>query len=315
MPVTVKWGIDTPMTTVDWLWKPFIPYGKVSIIQGDGGEGKTTLILKIAAMLSQGIKPPTMKYGRLGQTEQIEPVTIFYASTEEEIADSALPTFTLNGGNKARFAYSGEKTNHMNLDEEDIRSVIEQTGAKLIIIDPLQAFLPHGVTLNNVSRMRPIFTALSNVALETGAAIVLLGHMNKNEHAKDIHRGLGSADISAAVRSIILVSKDKEDPELRVIRTIKSNFRECDYTPIGARMNEHEELYFVEIDEEEESHSPINIAMDFLRDVLQAGPIESNEMMEMLEANDIKKRTADRAKKELGIISRRMDGKSYWCLE
>lgn len=79
MALQIKWGAETKITTVDWLWKPFIPFGKVSIVQGDGGEGKTTLILKIAAMLTQGYLPPTMHDGHLDEPVKVEPMTVFYA--------------------------------------------------------------------------------------------------------------------------------------------------------------------------------------------------------------------------------------------
>jgi len=318
MAVTIKWGKDTPTTTVDWLWKPYIPYGKVSIIQGDGGEGKTTLMLKIAAMLSVGQLPPTNYMGELFEAGYTDPITTFYASTEEEISDSALPRFIRNGGDVKRFAYSAEATNHMSLNYDDLKSAIEQTGARLVIVDPLQAFLPRGVTLNNVSKMRPIFTQLSNVAMETGAAIVLVGHMNKNESAKDIHRGLGSVDISASVRSIIVVSVDKDDRSLRTIRSVKSNFDESDFNPIGFRLDSKRCVYFCQLDDEPDSvevRSPrLNNAGSALIDILSSGPVEFSQIQAILEEKNISKRTAERAKSELGIISKRQDGKTYWAL-
>lgn len=317
MAVTIKWGKDTPTTTVEWLWKPYIPFGKVTIIQGDGGEGKTTLMLKVAAMLSIGQLPPTNYMGTLLDAGLTEPVTTFYASTEEEISDSALPRFLRNGGDINRFAYSAEATNHMQLNYDDLKSAIEQTGAKLVIIDPLQAFLPRGVTLNNVSKMRPIFTQLSNVAMETGAAIVLVGHMNKNEGAKDIHRGLGSVDISASVRSIIVVSVDKDDRTLRTIRSIKSNFDESDFNPIGFRLDDKRRVYFCGLDDEDtfDNQSPkLSEASAVLLDVLSSGSVEYGRLLPILAESNISKRTAERAKKELGIISKRFDGKTYWIL-
>ncbi len=325
MPVTPKWGKDTPITTVEWLWKPFIPFGKVSLIQGDGGEGKTTLMLKIAAMLSNGELPPTNYQGSLSDGGRIEPIITFYASTEEEISDAALPRFKRNGGDVNRFAYSAESIEHMNLNYEDLKSAITQTGARLIIVDPLQAFLPRGVTLNNVSKMRPIFTQLSNVAMETNAAIVLVGHMNKNEAAKDIHRGLGTVDISASVRSIILVSIDKHDPTLRTIRAVKSNFDESDFTPIGFRLDENRCVYFCDQNDEPWEYEPVNPvpetapskftdACNILMECLSSGSVEYTAVMTVLNENAVSKRTAERAKKELGICSTRRDGKTYWAL-
>ena len=202
----IRWGNETQITNISWLWKPLIPYGKVTLIEGDGGDGKTTLILTVAAMLSRGDPPPTLQGGRLLPAQPVPPVTTFYLTNEDEIADSSLKRFLRAGGNVARFAYSGETEFHVTLKEEEIRQIIRETSARLLIIDPFQAFLPEGVSLSSVTHMRAVFTMLARVARSTGAAIVLIGHLNKSEGSKDIHRGFGSADIAAAVRSILLTS-------------------------------------------------------------------------------------------------------------
>ena len=103
--VVIRWGHETQITDIDWLWKPLIPYGKVTIIEGDGGDGKTTMILTIAAMLSQGTPPPTLKDGRLSPSEPVTPVTTFYLTNEDEIADSSLKRFLRAGGDMSRFSY------------------------------------------------------------------------------------------------------------------------------------------------------------------------------------------------------------------
>lgn len=166
--------------------------------------------------------------------------------------------------------------------------------------------------------MRPIFTQLSNVAMETSAAIVLVGHMNKNEAAKDIHRGLGSVDISASVRSIIVVGVDKDDRSLRTVRSVKSNFDESDFNPIGFRLDAKRCVYFCGLDDNDayfESHSPRMFeAVGLLREVLAAGPVEHSEIKAILKENGISERTANRAKKELEIISKKADGKTYWIM-
>ena len=273
-------------------------------------------------MLTQGIRPPEMRFGKLLPSEKMKPEVVFYASTEEEIADSALPRFRRNGGNDRYFAYSAEATRHMTLSEEDVRAAIEATGARLVIIDPLQAFLPSGVSLNNISRMRPIFTALSNAALATGAAIVLLGQVNKNEYAKDIHRGFGSADIAAVVRSIILIDSVPGQPALpRTIRCIKSNFDESDFSSIKFSLDEERKIHLMDGEpttsyqeeyEEEPELTPQEVAAEFLLDLLSEGSVEASEVVENLDAAGISKRTADRAKKKLGIKSIRRDGKYFW---
>lgn len=190
MPI-IKWGHETEIVPIDWCWKPFLPYGKVTIIEGDGGDGKTTMILTVAAMLSVGIAPPTLYRGHLQPSEHCDPVTTFYLTNEDEVADTALVRFKRAGGDDHRFAYSAELEEHMTLTEPDLMEAIQQSGCRLMIIDPFQAFLPEGTGLGSITKMRAIFTALANVAKKTGVAIVLVGHLNKNEGGKDIHRGFG----------------------------------------------------------------------------------------------------------------------------
>lgn len=114
----------------------------------------------------------------------------------------------------------------MTLNEDELISAIDQTGCRLLIIDPFQAFLPAGTNLGSVTKMRSIFTALANVAKATNVAIVLVGHLNKNENSKDIHRGFGSADIAASVRSIRPPSV--QDSELALFRNTRTERRSGD---------------------------------------------------------------------------------------
>ena len=126
MPI-IKWGHETKIIDIDWLWKPFIPYSMVTIIEGDGGDGKTTLILTIAAMLSQGIQPPALVRGHLQPSTSCDPVTTFYLTNEDEVADSSLKRFVRAGGDTRRFAYSGELEHHMTINEDELMEAITQT--------------------------------------------------------------------------------------------------------------------------------------------------------------------------------------------
>ena len=314
----IRWASETEIKTVDWLWKPFIPYGKVTIIEGDGGEGKTTAILAVAAMLSSGIQPPALVNGHLETEQMTDPITIFYASNEDEIADSTIPRFLRNGGVLSRFAYSGELKHHITLNEDEITGIITETNAKLFIIDPLQSFLPPGTHMGNVTQMRSIFTMLSNVAKSTGCAIVLVGHLNKNEASKDIHRGLGSADIAASVRSILLVGMDKNDRTRRYIRAIKSNFDEADYTPLALVLDENRVLSFDEFDDYEIESTVYGTkkerAIAILKELLSDVPVPLDDILCEFEGEGIGDRTIRRAFKQLGGISESIDGVTYWRL-
>lgn len=315
MPI-IRWGHETKIIDIDWLWKPLIPYSKVTIIEGDGGDGKTTMILTIAAMLSQGIQPPALVRGHLQPSTSCEPVTTFYLTNEDEVADSSLKRFVRAGGDARRFAYSGEVEHHMTINEQELREVIAQTQAKLIIIDPFQAFLPEGTNLGSITRMRGIFTLLSNVAKSTGTAIVLVGHLNKGEGSKDIHRGFGSADIAASVRSILMVEMDKKDRENRWVRTIKSNFDESDYTPVRLVLDADRRLSFAEYEEDcEEESAPTNKtekALEILEVMLESGPVAVSEIHAVMAEEGIGDKTAQRARRRLGAIPDNLNGVNVW---
>ena len=312
----IRWGYETEITDIDWLWKPLIPFGKVTIIEGDGGDGKTTLILTIAAMLSQGIKPPTLQEGHLCAAEQIEPITTFYLTNEDEISDSSLKRFQRAGGDTKRFAYSGELEFHVTLREEELREIINETSARLLIVDPYQAFLPAGMHMGNIANMRSVFTMLANVAKSTGTAIVLVGHLNKNEHGKAIHRGFGSADIAASVRSILMVEMDKE--KNRYVRAIKSNFDESDYSRIQLVFDPERRLTFAEVEEEKQEESGlvpmISRAELMLSLLLEKGPLPVSEIKGFMKQKGICEKTAQRARARIGAVQYRDHGVPFWDL-
>ena len=312
----IKWGHDTPLAETNWLWKPLIPYESVTLIQGDGGDGKTTMILTIAAMVSRGVKPPTLFQGKLCPSESCPPVTTFYLTSEDEIADTTLRRFIRAGGDTTRFAYSAELQHHMTLREDELRSAIAQTGCRLLIIDPLQAFLPEGTHLANITKMRSIFTMLANLAKTTGVAIVLVGHLNKNESSKDIHRGLGSIDIASAVRSVLMVEMDRKDHGFRTVRAIKNNFDESDYTPIRLLMDEERKLSFVELDDEEfestlspaPASTKAEAAATLLRKILKDGPVPVARINQIMLTHKIGAKTAQRARHRIGAVQESADG-------
>ena len=312
----IKWGHKTKIINIDWLWKPFIPCSKVTIFEGDGGDGKTTMILTIAAMLSQRIQTPTLVRGHLQPSTSCEPATTFYLTNEDEVAESSLKHFVRAGGNPSWFAYSRELEHHMTINEQELLVVIAKTQAWLIIIDPFQAFLPEGTNLVSITKMRSIFTLLGNVAKSTGAAIVLVGHLNKSGGSKDIHRGFGSADIAASVRSILMVEMDKKDRENRWVRTIKSNFDESDYTPVRLVLDADRKLSFAEYEEycEEESGpaSKTERAMEILEEMLESSPVAVSEIHAVMADEGIGDKTAQRARRRIGAIPDIVNGVNMW---
>ena len=298
---------------VQWLWRPFIPLGSITMLQGDGGGGKSTLAMKIAAMVSSGIVPPEIQHGRFQPATHTDPAHVFYATTENDFDTSALPRFLRNGGNRDYFTASDEELFHFSIERNELKYVIKELNARLVIIDPLQAFLPRGVAMGNQTAVREVFNEENAVAAETNTAILFIGHITKNERAKDIYRGFGSADIFAIMRSVLHFEEqsDKEPDAARIVTQIKSNFDESYRRPFYVYQDPEDksvqfftsesELDRIDEDDTDQGMTKAQEAEAFLKEMLSAGRIEAATINEQAKERKIGRSTLYRAKKELGI--------------
>lgn len=214
------------MEKVRWLWYPYLSRGKITIIQGDPGEVKTTFVLALAALLTRGLSMP-------GDTESLPPMNIIYQTAEDGLADTVKPRLTALGADCSRVLVIDESERELTLSDRRIAQAIQETGAGLLVLDPIQAYLGEGADMHRANEIRPIFKRLGQLAEQTGCAIVLVGHMNKMQGAKSAYRGLGSIDFRAAARSVLLVGRSKDDPETRVVVHDKSSL-----LPLGSQ-SEH----------------------------------------------------------------------------
>ena len=201
---------------IEWLWFPFIPYGKLTIIQGDPGDGKTTLVLNIAAKLSKG--------ERLDENMNItEPVNVIYQTAEDGLADTVKPRLELAGADCERIAVIDESEKSLSMIDERLEEAIVKTQAKLLILDPIQAYLGGGMDMNRANEARDMTKKLGALAEKHKCAIVLIGHMNKAAGNKAAYRGMGSIDFFAVARSVLLVGRVEGEPNIRAVVQIKNN--------------------------------------------------------------------------------------------
>lgn len=300
---------------IKWLWYPFIAYGKTSIVQGDPGDGKSTLILNIAAKLSRGERlEPEMNIDK--------PVNVIYQTAEDGLADTVKPRLEQAGADCSRISIIDESEKSLSMLDERIEKAIIETGAKLFILDPIQAYLGGGTDMNRANETREMTKNLGNIAERTGCAIVLIGHMNKGSGAKAAYRGMGSIDFFAVARSVMLVGRIEGQPDMRAVVQIKNNLapfghpKAFELTQDGFRwLGDYEITADEVLGGMVPKASKLEIAKQFLRDRSGANVmILSTEIIEQAAQEGISKRTLEAAKKELKIDAKKINSRWYWDL-
>ena len=301
---------------VSWLWYPFIPYGKLTIIQGDPGDGKTTLVLNIAAWLSKG-------EGLDSEMKLSEPVNVIYQSAEDGLADTVKPRLELAGADCERILVIDEKEKSLSMVDERLEKAIVRTKARMLILDPIQAYLGGGMDMNRANEARDMTKKLGALAEKYQCAIVLIGHMNKAAGNKAAYRGMGSIDFFAVARSVLLVGRVEGEPNIRAVVQIKNNLAAFGHPKAFALSeNGFQWLGDYEITADEvlggiaPKANKMEQAKRLLRELaLTTDAIQSNEIFDMADEQGISKRTLENAKRELGIRARKINNSWYWELD
>ena len=206
---------DIEQTSVEWLWFPYIPFGKLTIIQGNPGEGKTYFAMMLTAACTNRKLFPNM--------EDVEPFNVIYQTAEDGMGDTIKPRLVEAGADLSRVMVIDDSEEVLTLSDDRIEKAVRQNHVQLVIIDPVQAFIGADVDMNRANEVRPVFRKLGMIAEKTSCAIVLIGHLNKSSGTQSTYRGLGSIDIMAAVRSLIFIGKVRKDPTTRVLIHEKSS--------------------------------------------------------------------------------------------
>jgi len=311
---------DVEPQEVRWLWHPYVPLGKLTILEGDPSAGKTFLALTIAAIVTRGWPFPGQD-GKPG--EPTTPGVVLYLTAEDGLADTLRPRLDAIGADPSRvIALTGWQaedgtTGAVTLVDVDIlRMALEQHRPVLVVIDPIQAYLGPDVNMNQANETRAVLKHVAALAEEFECAILLIRHLAKSARERAIYRGLGSIDLAAAPRSILLVGQEPGGTGRRVLAHVKSSLapagkslafeiRDGRLEWAGATDLTATDLLIPEKPEREES--ALDEAVRWLTELLAPGPMDAKQVKKLArEAGLIGKSDIllRRAKQELGVVAR-----------
>lgn len=306
---------------IDWLLYPFIPFGKVTIVQGDPGEGKTTMVLQIIAKLTKGeaVLPSDSDESDLEEkTMALEPVNVIYQTAEDGLGDTIKPRLLSAGADCSRVMVIDDNAQALTMMDARLEEAIIKTNARLVVLDPIQGFLGTAVDMHRANEIRPLMKRVAVLAEKYHCAIILIGHMNKNSNGKSSYRGLGSIDFQATARSVLIVGRIKDEPEIRVVCHVKSSLAP-EGKSIAFRLDKDTGFewigeYDISADDllsGDNRGQKIHAAKEFLKEILASGSVAQTKVAE---SRRIKKKTLWNAKKELEIDSVKIGNQWFWML-
>ena len=323
---------EIPVRPVSWLWTGRIPLGTLTVLDGDPGLGKSTLTAAITAAVTRGDPLP-------GDTGIVRGAVVF-VSIEDDPGAVIIPRLLAAGADIDQVIVpeprEGAVARTVMLPEDlaNLETMIAESGARLVIVDPIMAALSAEVSADRDQDVRRVLAELGRIASATEAAVVIVRHLNKSTAKQAIYRGGGSIGIIGAARSGLLLTKHPAEPTGLLLTVSKSNLG-VKPRAIGLRVETGwngvgviawgEEVEISADDalagpsaEQEEAATELGQAEAWLREALKDGSLPAKQVMAEAEENGFAVRTIQRAKASAGVRSSRVgDGKGQfwqWCL-
>lgn len=314
---------DVKPEEVLWLWEPYIPRGKITLLEGDPGVGKSWLALTLAAIVSKG--SPFPGPDGIPRQEQVrEPANVLYLSAEDGLTDTIRTRLDSAGADVARVYVlagwtaqggSGEGLDgYVTLqDVALLEEALNRIRPALLVVDPVQGFLG-GIDAWRAEQVRPTLARIGELATRYGCAVLLIRHLSKSAKDRAIYRGLGSIDFSAAARSVLAVVRKEGE---RGIIHLKSSLA-AEGPSIGFDIRDGQffwtglsKLTKADVNAPEqaaEERTQAEECAEFLREALADGPRPAQELIRLAKQLGHSERTIDNAKVLAGVKARSRRG-------
>jgi hypothetical protein len=303
---------------IEWFWCPFMPFGSVTILEGDPGLGKSFLAMYLAAIVSTGGELPGGTKVRRGR--------VLYLAAEDDPAYTIRPRIDAMAGDAERIRIQADYAALDDIGLTRLGKEVRMHRPDLIIIDPLYAFVPSGADIYRPNEIRAFLVQLTKLAEETGAAILVIRHLRKAKGEKALYQGAGSIDVIGVARSALMVGLHPDDPERRVVVHHKHNLSARGES-LAFRLPVSPDLRLprlvwdgkVDLDADDlinggSETTSLELVKGFLKEALKRGPKAAEEILQRAKAEGHASRTLDRAKKALGVQVRK-NGKIWeWAL-
>ena len=304
-----------------WLWDPYIPLKKLTLVEGDPSSGKTYLLLAIAAAVTSGHALPTQD-GKVGKPTPDQHGNVMYITAEDGIADTIRPRAEKVGADLTRLYVPRNPQAFSLADPAFLSNAMRRYTPRLVVLDPLQAFLGADIDMHRANEVRPLMTTLLALAIEHTCAIVAIRHWTKTPGGRAKHRGQGNVDFTAAARSALSIGESPEDDTLRIMAHAKSSLSKSGVSIIfsihddglqwcGTSTLTADELSAAQPNKH---HHQRKDAMEWLKDYLRDGPQPSSMVIHAAEAVGIPERTLRRAKEHLHVLAIQEERIWYWRL-
>ena len=324
---------------IEWVWKGKFPRGKVTVISGDPGLGKSLGAIDIAARVSTGRAWPDCR----DMTRS--PGKVVILSAEDDVSDTIVPRLIAARADLSSItALQGIRTTDpetgseretpfcLTRDLPQLEEVITQNAdVDLVVLDPISAYLGSTDSHKN-AEVRAALAPLSNLAAEHSVAVLCISHLNKGGSGSALYRTMGSLAFVAAARAVWVFSKDRNDPSRRLMLPAKNNLA-ADSEGLAYRIADNGQgVPVIEWEEgpvtttadealsEEKGRDSTerDEATEFLRQALSGGPMLARDVKNAARGEGISARTLQRARADLRIEPVRLgfggSMQTYWRL-